>query len=399
MTSRALRVGLVIHDTLVEEQLLVGAAPITFGQSLRCTISVPVDGVPREHVLFTRDGERFVLHAIGQPPQPLERGARGKLRLGDATLLYQEIARPAPAPLPKLPASIRGSLADRIDRRLAVIIGASLAVHLAIGVWAWTHDADAPLLDPPVGARFERATIDVSDLIEPPAQPGAATPIAPPARIVQPTRVIVPRHADEPVHLDDAARLASILTTADAGATGVGGMDRHHPGADLAAQIEEARHHTVTLGDGTPTSRQHGESIATDDHGLPIHETTTDRLHAPDAPPEHGRIRLEGGHSDEHTTLNAQTVLDKINALYMSGLQRCYRKGLSIDAQLSGRVAITFTIDEAGRVTDPDASGSDPQVDHCIASQMASWRFTAPHDASGAATETTFHVSLALQPS
>ncbi len=75
MTSRALRLGVLIGDTLVEEQLLDGATPITFGQSLRCTISVPADGVPREHVLFTCEGERFVLHVAGAAPQPLERGA------------------------------------------------------------------------------------------------------------------------------------------------------------------------------------------------------------------------------------------------------------------------------------------------------------------------------------
>ena len=400
MTSRALRIGVLIGDTLVEERLLDGATPITFGQSLRCTISIPADGVPREHVLFTRDGERFVLHVTGEAPRALERGARGKLRIGEATVLYQEVAR-AIAPAMALPRELRGSLADRIDRRLATVIGASLALHVAIAAWAWTHDADAPLLDTPLGAKFERATIDVADVIEPPARPGAATPVAPqiqtPAHIVQPTRVIVPHRLDEPVHLEDATRLASILTGTDTGAGGVGEMAHHRPSADLAHQIDEAREHPVTIGDGTPTSRQGREAIGTDPHGLPIEEAHEDHLHATGHEP--GRVEIHGLEPEEKTSLSPQVVLDKINALYMAGLQRCYRKGLTLDAHLGGTVAITFTVDEAGRVTEPDAHGIDPQVDRCISSEMTRWRFTAPHDAQGAPTETTFHVSLALQPS
>ncbi|MGE5181186.1 MAG: AgmX/PglI C-terminal domain-containing protein [Acidobacteriota bacterium] len=401
MTSRALRIGVLIGDTLVEEQLVDAATPITFGQSLRCTISVPADGVPREHVLFTRDGDAFVLHVAGQPPQPLARGARGKLRVGDATVLYQEVAR-AVVPVPVLPRELRGSLADRIDRRLATIVGASLALHVAIAAWAWTHDAGAPLLDTPLSGKFERATIDVADVIDAP-KPGAAVPVAPtvqtPARIVQPTRVTVPHRPDEPVRLEDAARLASILAGPDADETGVGSMGHRRPSADLAQQLDDARHHRVTIGDGTPTSREGREALGTDDHGLPIHEQATDRIHAPDAVPERGRVHLDGLKSEEKTTLTAQLVLDKINALYMAGLQRCYRKGLALDAHLGGTVAISFTVDEAGRVTEPDAEGIDPQVDHCITSQMATWRFTAPRDAKGERTDTTFHVSLALQPS
>ena len=38
------------------------AGPVSLGQSLRCALSVPVDGLPREHLLVSRDDGRFVLH-------------------------------------------------------------------------------------------------------------------------------------------------------------------------------------------------------------------------------------------------------------------------------------------------------------------------------------------------
>ena len=92
-------------------------------------------------------------------------------------------------------------------------------------------------------------------------------------------------------------------------------------------------------------------------------------------------------------------VLDVINAEYLPGLQRCYRRGLSLDAQLSGKITISLTVNEQGRVTEPSASGTDPQVDHCVQTLMGVWRFPIPHDKAGEPTDATFHISLALRPS
>ncbi len=406
MTSRALRIGVLIGDSLVEEKLVDG--PVTFGQALRCTISVPVDGVPFDHVLFDsnrvlhpapgmagRVGVGEAVTAVGSAPLAIARGTRGRLQLGEVTVLFQEVAKPAPQPRPQLPASIRGSLADRIDRRLAMIVGGSLLLHVAIAAWAWTEDAPAPLLAPPqAAARFEQATISVDDIIEAP-RAAVATPVAPPPRIVQPTRVVVPRHPDEPVRLEDASRLASILASADPGDHGVGEMARHRPGADLAAQLEDAQHHRVTIGDGTPTSRDAHFGID-DHHELPLHDSTLETQTATHEQ-ERGRAHADLPKTDEPTSLTPQAVLDRINALYMSGLQRCYRRALTGDSRLGGTVSITFTVDEAGRVTDRDATGVDAQVDTCIQSQMATWHFAAPR-VRNQPTEATFHVSLALQP-
>jgi outer membrane biosynthesis protein TonB len=95
--------------------------------------------------------------------------------------------------------------------------------------------------------------------------------------------------------------------------------------------------------------------------------------------------------------LTPQSVLDRINTLYMPGLQRCYRKGLVEDATLSGKVALAFTVDERGHVTDPEADGVGAKVDACISKQMESWQFSPPKDKHGASTEVTFKLSLALQ--
>src|SRR5262245_4566843 len=171
-SARALRIGIVIRDQLVEERMIRGATPVTFGQSLRCTLSVPVEGLPHDHVLFARDDGRVLLRvtaamqgrlAHGAKVQtldelrtgpaergvwsiPLATGARGKLELAGVLILFQDVAAPAPTPRPKLPASLRGTFADRIDKRLAIILGSSIVVHIAIATWAWVTDVETGTL-------------------------------------------------------------------------------------------------------------------------------------------------------------------------------------------------------------------------------------------------------------
>src|SRR4051812_12885612 len=167
MTPRALRVGILLGNNLVEERVFRDGQPITFGQSLRCSLSVPGDGIPHEHVLFARDNGRYVLRPLPRMNGKvahgdtittelagdlvLAAGARGKLVAGDAPILFQELAAPPLAPRPVLPASIRGSLGDRIDKRLAAIIGASVVAHLAIAAFAWLDDVDThSMLETPI---------------------------------------------------------------------------------------------------------------------------------------------------------------------------------------------------------------------------------------------------------
>jgi hypothetical protein len=417
MSSRALRVGVLLGGQLVEEKIL-DTFPVTLGQSLHCTLSIPVEHVPREHVLVTLDDGRFLLHlspamqgrlghgddvvALTAGTVPLERGTRGKLVVGDATILFQEIAKPAPSPRAQLPASIRGTLADRIDGRLAAIISGSLAIHIGIAAWAWSNDAQAARYELPVSSEFQQVMIDTPTLAQlappaPTAQPGPG--IAAPS-IAHPTH-IAPRPPSLPptMRTDDALRLANILTTEETG-HGYGGMSAHRPGSGLERELEEiqANHREVTIGDDGRGPRTTSTRLD-QPHDLPVNDPNLHQLSPTKELATGGRVKLDGVKSDDITTLTPQAVLDLINSQYMAGLQRCYRRGLALDATLTGKVTLSFTVDESGKLTEPAASGSDGQVDHCIQTLMGVWRFPIPHDDKGHPTDATFHISLALQPS
>ena len=295
-------------------------------------------------------------------------------------------------------AQIHEPLLDRIDRRLAVILGASLAVHVGIAAYAWSADLEQPatLPAPPVATTYQDVVdIVIPDLTPPPTAtqhpspaPGIATPTTAPAhRIVRPTMIT----ASNP-GVVDPQQLAGMLTGTN--------DEMPRPHRDLGTQIIDVRDGHYTIGDGTHTSRTddranlgtRDESPLTDDPTL-THTPDTHR----DEP--HGRIIPGTVKPDSTTTLTPAIVLERIQSQYMAGLQRCYRLGLAADSQLSGKVAISLTVDERGQVTDPEASGVSSQVDSCIADQMSRWRFPIPKDKDGAATDASFAVSLALQPS
>lgn len=85
--------------------------------------------------------------------------------------------------------------------------------------------------------------------------------------------------------------------------------------------------------------------------------------------------------------LTVDEVLQKINSIYMPGIQRCYRKSLIADPTLSGKVTLAFQVDDSGRVLMD--SGSE-KFDQCLARAVVGWRFTAP------ASETESHYRIGL---
>jgi hypothetical protein len=401
--SRGLRIGVVLSGQLVEERF-VRTGPVTLGRSLRATISVPLDGVPREHVLF---GPDRALHlapgmtgriAVGgevaaASDGPLARGTRGKLELGELSLLFQDVEAPPRQPRPRLPASLRER---RIDRKLAAIVGASLAAHVAIATWAWTREPAAPLFvgyHEPLDHGIDVQLPDYVDRVDPTpiaasARPGAAAPVAP-QHSITPARTPSRAAASDPAELArEAMKMATILTGDDDGSNGFAATSARQPGSDLGAQIADARSHHATIGDGSHTSRADDRAhIGDGTHGIVTTEQTFETVERKDEIPT--RVTIV---PPQHTEPGGADVVAKITNAYVAGLQRCYQLGLRDDSALEGKVALELTVLANGRVSEPSANGVSDGVDRCIAKQMASWHFAAPRE------EATFDVSLILKP-
>lgn len=394
--------------------------PVTFGQSLRCAMSVPADGVPLDHVLFAVEQGGFILrvppHTTGRLVQngaevalrdsiPIERGARGKLRIGDATVLFQEVATPVIVPRPQLPASVRGTFADRIDRRLGVIVAASLLVHLGIASWAWLTERESDSMAEEVAAIYEAPqyeVIDMPDFEPPPAppssEPGIATPAKPSVQTPTSKSQPIPDRMAEPT---DANAWAQMLTGNTPGRDGQAELPNRIPNVDLDKQIKNITDAGRIPTDPSRTPRGPDMRIGDGPPGPTIEQPgTIAQLPKTEKPPITRITPIPQPKPEGKDPLPIHLVLGRIQNAYMAGLQRCYVKhGLAHDSSMVAKVTISFVVDTTGAATENQASGANAEVDACIRGQMAGWRFQVPKDDDGDPTDAPIKLKLALQPS
>jgi hypothetical protein len=440
---RILRIGVLLGGKIVEERLIRERTPVTIGQSMRNTFSIPIEGLPAEFPLFVLDEGRYALRFLprmdgrlsdsGGQVNTLEalrqRGAtqhgdyhqvaltdssRGKLSLGDLTILFQFVAEPPRQPKPMLPASVRGTFADRFDPRLSVIMGTSIIVHFLIVIIALFMDVetDNGIAERAYNLTFKQDTYTVDLTPQKAADQGAGSaapekkPDVPDKKPRAPEKGDSGRSKADQVALQEqeAAKFADLLTGEGQNGTSEGDMSKRRPGADLGAQINEVREGGQTVkvgGGGGRSSRGDGEIRVGTGHGPNIQgpggtESAGGGKTAEKAPS--GRISVADKQTFDESTLTPDMVLAKIQSAYMAGLKRCYKEFLRKDAAARGKVTLNLTINETGRTTKGAAHGFAGEVDDCISALMSGWRFPIPKDKDGEATEASFAITLQLVP-
>ncbi|TMQ26938.1 MAG: AgmX/PglI C-terminal domain-containing protein [Deltaproteobacteria bacterium] len=439
---RILRVGVLLGGKIVEERLIRERAPVTIGQSMRNTFSIPVEGLPLEFTLFALDEHRYSLRFLprmdgrlsdsgGQVHTldalkshgaqshgsyfevPLTESARGKLSLGDLTILFQFVTEPPRQPKPMLPASVRGTFADRFDPRLSVIMGSSIIIHFAIVIVALFADVevDNGIAERAYNLTFKQDTyaVDLTPQKAADQGPGSAAEKKPdkaPDQRKAPERGDSGRSKADQVALQEqeASKFADLLTGEGLNGTSEGDMSKRRPGADLGAQINEVREggQTVKVGGGAGrTSRGDGDIRVGTGHGPNINgpggtESAGGGKTQEKAPT--GRISVADKQTFDESTLTPDIVLAKIQSAYMAGLKRCYKEFLKKDASARGKVTLNLTVNETGRTTKGAAHGFAGEVDECISGLMSGWRFPIPKDKDGEATEASFAITLQLVP-
>ena len=411
---RVLRVGVVVGTTIVEERLVRGGEPVGIGGNV--VLRADRSGY-RLHLAPGMQGrlaDGGPVRAVDAPAElPLSDTARGKVIAGDTTLLFQFVNEPPVQPRPTLPASVRGTFADRIDRRLAAIVAASLVVHFGLAIAAWMHDR--PVDRSTRGARAEQMTPEQLAIADDEWFASDPAPTAPPDDAepgvsTQPTPVDSaqrPRHS-RPVETDaatlqeEAARYAAALAAAGESDDGIAKMGNMAPGGDLEDQIEETRDANARVelggnGERGPREDDAPRKGTVDEPDLdgPDGPTTTDK--DPEKTPTH-RIEISKPKGFDETTLSPESVRKRILDVYMTGLQRCQKDLLLDDPSARARVDLSFTVNASGRTTSPDAKSDNKKLDLCIEQRMTGWTFPAPEDEDGEKTEASFGVTLALQP-
>lgn len=109
------------------------------------------------------------------------------------------------------------------------------------------------------------------------------------------------------------------------------------------------------------------------------------------AVPRGVKANVEATRVAMNAALSVDTMVDKINRVYITGLRRCYNKGLAQDPTLRGKVTVTFTISPYGNVHG-EAEGISKDVDKCVAGQLRRWKFGRPMDKR----EANYRINLLL---
>lgn len=183
MAARAehkiLRIGVIQGGKIVEERLVRKREPVTIGSGPKNTVVVPASNLPKSFTLFELKGSQYQLtftdHMDGRVSvgdgvvdfaslkaqnlarrrggvyaYPLQETARGKVTLGDVTLLFQFVTPPPEPVRPTLPAAARGGWVKSIDKIFTAIFVISMAIHLSS---AYVLE-NTPL--PPEGLSFDQ---------------------------------------------------------------------------------------------------------------------------------------------------------------------------------------------------------------------------------------------------
>jgi hypothetical protein len=160
-----LRVAVVRGGVVIEERTLEGRADVTVGPTERSTFVLPERSAPEGLRLFDRAGGKYHLcctpsmkgrvatpsgvldlAGAGERRIPLDEGARGRVVLGDTTLLFHVMTAPPAAPRAALPRSMRGGLRDDIDWMTTLIAAFSFLLHFGAVGALWSDWMD-PVLD------------------------------------------------------------------------------------------------------------------------------------------------------------------------------------------------------------------------------------------------------------
>lgn len=443
---RSLRVGIALGDHFIDERLFRSREHITIGQSAKNTFTIPIESLPRAWQLFSVENGRYVLHFTDSMDGrlsdgnnvytfeqlkgrgadrrgnhwvvPLVETARGKVELGQMKLLFQFVSAPPLQPRPRLPASVRGTMADRVDPLLAVLMAISLLLHFGVAYYAYQYDRTVYSRAEQVRQFQEDMFRDKVVALEPvqPTPTGTAE-IAKEAPGDQtqskPSTGSGGKKADDSSGDDsgapDDATISeaiqdSALIAAITGAEGEGSryskMNETDQGAGLDKAIEDAKGRDIgSIGEGGGRrtrgpdtgkigSGKGGGEIKGPGKGTEVGTKVEEKV---------SRASFDVEDISE-STLDPDSVAKIIRARYLQGIKRCHQRLLKADPNAGGRVSMRFTVGPTGGVTKSDVKGFDAGVDACIKDLSLKWRFGAPKDDDGKPTSADFQIPLVLQP-
>ncbi|MFT3914491.1 MAG: AgmX/PglI C-terminal domain-containing protein [Anaeromyxobacteraceae bacterium] len=423
--QKVLRVGVIQGGKIVEERIFPARASVTIGSSQKASIVVPASDLPAAYQLLSFQGSGYVLHfeesmegRIQSPQGASELGAiiaqggakqsgksyalslredhRGKVMLGEVTVLFQFVAPPPEAPKLVLPREAKGNHFKSMDRLFVSLLTVSLLTHgSCYGVLANTEvkkevtleeipDRYAKLLIPekqperpkPVEEK-PAATTEAAPAKqeEAKAEPDAGKKQGSPAEDAQKKAA----HAAAVAKAVQSKGILKVLGSLGPGGGGGAVADVFGSGGgigDVATALSGAGGVAVATDPGAGGGRKGGGQggaasigdLATSGGGNVGLGTKSE-------------VRVSGSVATEAAEIDSSEIdQGKLNGFVrarMGLVKACYENALKRNPNLKGKLTIRFTILETGGLADIvtalNTIGSS-DVASCIIGTMRTWR-------------------------
>lgn len=457
---RILRIGIIQSGKIVEERLVRKRENVTIGQSAKNMFVVPASNVlPRMFTLFELTPSGYALNfsegmdgriAFDVNVTPvtlpqlrskatkqgdwfhvlLNEHARGKVVIGDVTVLFQFVKAPPIQARPQLPPSVRGSLMQGLDWAMIGVVALSVISHVGLVIYLQNVDWPRKPDIEEIPDRFVQMIAPPKKQEEKPKEDPNAAKLAADAAAKKAARDAArkaaaedarKRAAEEDANPElkaqrDAARRARIAAevgnmavlkfiTANSAEGGGGAY------ADLLARGDASGDSdrvfgsvggvgVATSGDGNGLRSAKGAGGAGSARGISglragsVGEVGTGERGAERTVRGHfkdvGKVEVDG-------TLSSDVVVNTIRQR-RAAITNCYERALKVDPSLAGKVVLRFTVSGIGKVIKAEAEedlAGNTAVSSCMIALVSTWRFPAPPQGQ----ETTFAYPFIFQAS
>ncbi len=443
---RVLRIGIVQRGKIIEERELKRRETVSVGTGPKATFQVSSEDLPKSFDLFDYDGSAYHLRFTsnmdgriqlqgnkvldfeacrragtvktrkGEDSVQLADDNRGKVVIGDVTVLFQFKTSLVAGPRPYLPAQVRGSVLENVDAQFAVIFFLVAALQISIVAYARSQPYIEPTSIEQVGEQFQRLIMP-DRLPEPPriadkqqTKPGAQEKAAKKAKAekdqkkkqqAKKPKKKAKQNAGGPKRADASARAARKAAikqkVAGRGLLKVLGARRGGAaGKDSLADVFQEGGGDGTLGDAfsgiqgvdiASSSGQSGTRGGGSGRGVGIGDLATKgggkvATGVKQEAEVQGAARAETPEVDGELS---QKEIARVMKRQLKALRSCYERALKRDRSLKGKLVIRFEILENGRTSSiefENVSLGSAAVEKCIRRRAQFWRFPKPEGGS-----------------
>lgn len=356
----------------------------------------------------------------------LEETWRGTIQLGEITILFSFVPEPVPVKAGALPREAQRGFFEQLDRTFLAIFAISFAIHSAIAIPAFIREipeAEPEFSDEEVVGMLIQTPPQVQPAPEPPKDEGPAavdegpkddSPAAPAPKPVEEPSGGRPGEAGDPKAVaDKVGRVGALAAIGRLSANGGAMADLYNDGsggaeAALDGLTPAGGAALATAGTDLGAGLRPGDGGGGGDGsgtiaGLNASETGAKGVNTAANPSAKGpektiKAVVKSSGTDvtegEGGVLDGRAIADVIRR-YQGPIQACYERALGEQEGLQGRLRVSFTISEKGRVVAQsaveDTVGSSA-VTSCVLGVISRLKFPENGEGSGNVTASSTFV-------